>query len=102
MSSVGQIGLNLTVARVMILSVSFALSITAKHFIHLSPQDVTWSQVLANQIKGRIHRRGQTLETFVFQIVCVNTVESLLIKHGMGKLELATDFLHVDRNRGKD
>ncbi|KAJ3983449.1 P-loop containing nucleoside triphosphate hydrolase protein [Lentinula detonsa] len=80
MSAVGMQGLNLTCARTLILFES------------------NWSAVLAHQLYGRIHRRGQQRPTFIFQLMASNTVDVLLIANGLAKKELLTNFTQIDRN----
>ncbi|KAJ3779937.1 P-loop containing nucleoside triphosphate hydrolase protein [Lentinula aff. detonsa] len=80
MSAVGTQGLNLTCARTLILFES------------------NWSAVLAHQLYGRIHRRGQQRPTFIFQLMASNTVDVLLIANGLAKKELLTNFTQIDRN----
>jgi SNF2 family DNA or RNA helicase len=103
MSVVGQTGLNLTWCRVMVLYVS-AFPFTHKHisnFLATGDQEATWSGVQAQQIHGRINRRGQTLPTFIFQLFAADTVEVLLLANGLGKHQLLSDFLKLQRNEGK-
>ncbi|KAJ7196083.1 hypothetical protein GGX14DRAFT_474046 [Mycena pura] len=79
MSPVGQVGLNLTNASVMI------------HY------EVNWSSVMSYQSYGRIYRPGQTLPTFAFQLVAEKTVDVLLATLGLRKLSLAKEFSTIDR-----
>ncbi|KIK55950.1 hypothetical protein GYMLUDRAFT_99365 [Collybiopsis luxurians FD-317 M1] len=81
MSIVGQQGLNLTVARNLIL------------------YEANWSAVQSQQLYGRIHRRGQERKTFIFQLMGAKTVEVLLIANGLGKGQLLQDFMTVERNQ---
>ncbi|KAL0064507.1 hypothetical protein AAF712_008565 [Marasmius tenuissimus] len=83
MSPVGQQGLNLTCARVIIL------------------YDANWSAVLTAQIIGRIYRRGQLFTTFVFQLMAANSVDTLLVSNGLGKRELLGSFLKIERNESR-
>ncbi|KAJ3990694.1 hypothetical protein F5050DRAFT_1716697, partial [Lentinula boryana] len=61
-------------------------------------QESNWSAVLAHQLYGRIHRRGQQRPTFIFQLMASNTVDVLLIANGLAKKELLTNFTQIDRN----
>ncbi|KAF9059826.1 P-loop containing nucleoside triphosphate hydrolase protein [Rhodocollybia butyracea] len=70
MSNVGMQGLNLTIARTLVLF------------------EPSWSAVMAHQVYGRVFRRGQTRETFIFQLIASATVEVLLIANGLGKKKL--------------
>ena len=57
--------------------------------------------ILALQIKGRLVRHGQMEHVYAFQLMCTNTVESLLITTGMNKLVLLEMFLDVIDYSGK-
>ncbi|KAF8157554.1 P-loop containing nucleoside triphosphate hydrolase protein [Mycena galopus ATCC 62051] len=81
MSGVGITGLNLTNAMVMI------------------AYEVAWSTVMSTQAYGRIHRKGQKRRTFAIQMVAQDTVDVLLATIGLGKAQMATQFITMDRVR---
>ncbi|KAJ8581744.1 hypothetical protein M405DRAFT_846837 [Rhizopogon salebrosus TDB-379] len=84
-SSVGAVGLNLTVASVVIL------------FLDIS-QDQCWSRMLVNQIIGRAWRIGQQNEVIVYNMIGVGTVDVLMVEHGEDKGKMLAGFL--SQNKG--
>ncbi|KAG2335426.1 hypothetical protein BDR05DRAFT_898554, partial [Suillus weaverae] len=74
-SNVGAVGLNLTVASIVILF------------------DQCWSRMLVNQIIGRAWRLGQEETVLVYNMVAVGTVDVLMIDHGEGKGTMLGQFL---------
>jgi SNF2 family DNA or RNA helicase len=62
-------------------------------------KDICWSQVLANQITGRAHRRGQTKTVKVFHIVALYTTDVLMSEVARAKGEMLMAF--VARQPGK-
>ncbi|KAG1759110.1 hypothetical protein EDD22DRAFT_956196 [Suillus occidentalis] len=78
-SSVGAVGLNLTVASVVILF------------------DQCWSRMLVNQIIGRAWRLGQREVVLVYDMVALGTVDILMVEHGEGKGTMLEQFLSVNR-----
>ncbi|KAG2124639.1 hypothetical protein DEU56DRAFT_916989 [Suillus clintonianus] len=77
-SSVGAVGLNLTVASVVILF------------------DQCWSRMLVNQIIGRAWRLGQQEVVLVYNMVALGTVDVLMVEHGEGKGTMLEQFLSVN------
>ncbi|KAF9019476.1 hypothetical protein BDZ89DRAFT_312460 [Hymenopellis radicata] len=78
MSDVGAEGLNLNFVTCMII------------------YDVGWTAVQTTQLKGRLHRKGQTKPTFVFQLVGRNTIDSTMIMSGILKKSLLSEYLMRD------
>ncbi|KAG2136443.1 hypothetical protein DEU56DRAFT_756348 [Suillus clintonianus] len=78
-STVGAVGLNLTVATIVILF------------------DQCWSRMLVNQIIGRAWRLGQEDIVLVYNMVAVGTVDVLMVDHGEGKGKMLGQFL--DKNK---
>ncbi|KAG2136436.1 hypothetical protein DEU56DRAFT_756342 [Suillus clintonianus] len=78
-STVGAVGLNLTVATVVILF------------------DQCWSRMLVNQIIGRAWRLGQVETVLVYNMVALGTVDVLMVDHGEGKGKMLGQFL--DKNQ---
>ncbi|KAG2063203.1 hypothetical protein BDR04DRAFT_1164116, partial [Suillus decipiens] len=74
-STVGAVGLNLTVANIVVL------------------HDQCWSRMLVNQIIGRAWRLGQEVAVFVYNMVAVGTVDVLMVDHGEGKGKMLGQFL---------
>lgn len=57
--------------------------------------------VMAEQAYGRIHRKGQNRRTFAIQMVAQDTVDVLLATIGLGKAQIATEFITMERLRGE-
>ncbi|KAG1905166.1 P-loop containing nucleoside triphosphate hydrolase protein [Suillus fuscotomentosus] len=74
-STVGAVGLNLTVATIVVLF------------------DQCWSRMLVNQIIGRAWRLGQEDTVTVYNMVAVGTVDVLMVDHGEGKGKMLGQFL---------
>ncbi|KAJ7800218.1 P-loop containing nucleoside triphosphate hydrolase protein, partial [Mycena leptocephala] len=83
MSGIGITGLNLTNANVMVLF------------------EVNWSSVLSEQAYGRIHRKGQKKPTYAIQMVAADTVDVLLATIGLGKQNMAQQFISLPRQKGQ-
>ncbi|KAG1727537.1 P-loop containing nucleoside triphosphate hydrolase protein [Suillus lakei] len=79
LSNVGAVGLNLTVANVIILF------------------DQCWSRMLVNQIIGRAWRLGQEETVLVYNMVAVGTVDVLMVDHGEGKGRMLGQFLSTKK-----
>ncbi|KAG1784565.1 P-loop containing nucleoside triphosphate hydrolase protein [Suillus plorans] len=77
-SNVGAVGLNLTVASVVILF------------------DQCWSRMLVNQIIGRAWRLGQQEVVLVYNMVALGTVDVLMVEHGEGKGTMLEQFLSAN------
>ncbi|KIJ64987.1 hypothetical protein HYDPIDRAFT_28327 [Hydnomerulius pinastri MD-312] len=75
-SSVGAVGLNLTVASIVILF------------------DQCWSRMLVHQIIGRAWRLGQTRSVIVYNLVALDTVDMLMVDYGATKGDMLDEFLH--------
>jgi len=58
-----------------------------------SCQDICWSQVLANQITGRAHRRGQTKAVKAFQMIALHTTDVLMSEVARAKGEMLQAFV---------
>ncbi|KAG1727539.1 P-loop containing nucleoside triphosphate hydrolase protein [Suillus lakei] len=78
-SAVGAVGLNLTVANIVILF------------------DQCWSRMLVNQIIGRAWRLGQEDTVLVYNMVAVGTVDVLMVDHGEGKGRMLGQFLSTQK-----
>ncbi|KAH7918095.1 hypothetical protein BV22DRAFT_1051967 [Leucogyrophana mollusca] len=79
-SQVGAVGLNLTVADVVILF------------------DQCWSRLLANQIIGRAWRFGQVNTVLVYIMVTLSTIDVMMIDHGHNKGDMLATFLSKPSN----
>lgn len=65
------------------------------------PQEVNWSGVLTDQIYGRVHRDGQTLPAFAFQLAGQDTVDMLLAMIALRKASVAKDYISAERREGE-
>ncbi|KAG0693518.1 hypothetical protein DFH29DRAFT_1007225 [Suillus ampliporus] len=82
-SSVGTVGLNLTVASIVILF------------------DQCWSRMLVNQIIGRAWRLGQEETVIVYNMVALGTVDVLMVDNGEGKGKMLAEFLATNTGVAK-
>ncbi|KAG0693276.1 hypothetical protein DFH29DRAFT_1007449 [Suillus ampliporus] len=78
-SNVGAVGLNLTVANIVILF------------------DQCWSRMLVNQIIGRAWRLGQEDTVLVYNMIALGTVDVLMLDHGEGKGKMLGEFLTTNQ-----
>jgi SNF2 family DNA or RNA helicase len=92
-SMVGGVGLNLTVARYIIVFVSKFLLLGMHGVTKTFRQDMVWSKIALDQIIGRAHRFGQEKEVIVYLMVALGTVDTLMIDHGFAKGSLLETFL---------
>lgn len=51
--------------------------------------------IVARQVIARVYRQGQTHPVYAFQLMLPYTVDSLLIRRGLGKSVLLNRFLEV-------
>lgn len=56
-------------------------------------QDQCWSHMLVNQIIGRAWRLGQTEVVVVYNLVCDQTVDCLMMDYALGKGSTLEQFL---------
>ncbi|KAJ7081677.1 P-loop containing nucleoside triphosphate hydrolase protein [Mycena epipterygia] len=79
-SNVGAVGLNIAFCSCLVI------------------YDAGWSHIHAQQVAGRINRRGQKQRTYVFQMAADSTIDMLLLANGQNKGNLLKSFLSVSRN----
>lgn len=54
-----------------------------------------WSTIVAKQVIARVLRQGQIHPVYAFQLMLPYTVDSLLIRRGLGKSMLLNKFFEV-------
>merc|ERR1719234_2823977 len=73
----GGVGLNLT---------------TANHLLLLDP---AWNPAIEEQCFDRIHRIGQTKETFIYKFITKNSIEEKMVAIQNHKKQLITGAFHI-------
>ncbi|KAJ7788688.1 P-loop containing nucleoside triphosphate hydrolase protein [Mycena olivaceomarginata] len=81
MSNVGAAGLNIAFCTVLIIF------------------DAGWSKVHGEQVAGRINRRGQKRQSFVYQMAADGSIDMALLANGRNKGAMLKSFLSVSRNQ---
>ncbi|KAG2063412.1 hypothetical protein BDR04DRAFT_1038056 [Suillus decipiens] len=80
-SALGAVGLNLTVATIIVLL------------------DQCWSKMLVSQIIGRAWRLGQKWIVIVYNLVAMGTIDVLMVDPADDKCKMLGQFL--DKHKGK-
>lgn len=92
-SLVGSTGLNLTAGTVIIHQVCFSgILMSLLRFANLQ-QDIVWSDVLRDQIDGRLHRRGQELPVTSYRILARGTTDIMMSGMATAKSEMLQGFM---------